>query len=131
MKMSRKSKGINAEREIVKLFAETGNWFACRVAGSGSSHFPSPDIIAGNKLRKLAIECKTSKDKNKYLTKDEVKQLKIFSDVFGAEPWVAVKFDKTVWMFMSLDDIEDAGNNYVVSKEKAEKEGFIFEEVIK
>jgi len=128
--MSKKSKGINAERELIKLFAETGKWFACRVAGSGSSRFPSPDIIAGNTLRKLAIECKTSGNKSKYLTKEEVKELKIFSELFGAEPWIAVRFDRTDWLFISIEDLKDTGNNYLVSLEMARNKGLLFEELI-
>ena len=46
--MSRKSKGINAERELIRLFEDTNKWSACRVAGSGSSRYPSPDIIAAS-----------------------------------------------------------------------------------
>ena len=61
-----KKKGINAERELIHMFwAE--KWAAIRVAGSGSSKYPSPDILAGNNLRKLAIECKAiSGIKNKF-----------------------------------------------------------------
>lgn len=129
--MSRKGKGINAERELIHKFWAKDGWSAVRVAGSGSMKYPSADILASNKLRKLAIECKTSREKSKYIPKEDVEQLRIFAELFGAEPWIAVKFDKTAWMFMSLDDIEDVGNNYVVSKEKAEKKGLIFEEVIK
>lgn len=46
--MSHKSKGINAEREIIHLFWSMPGWTACRVAGSGSMKYPSPDVIAGN-----------------------------------------------------------------------------------
>ena len=53
--MSRKSKGINAERSLIHKFW-AHNWAAIRVAGSGSSKYPSPDVLAGNNLRKLAIE---------------------------------------------------------------------------
>ena len=65
--MSRKSVGINAERELIHLFWSSG-WSAVRIAGSGSSHYPSPDLIASNIARKLAIEAKVTKDKiNAYL----------------------------------------------------------------
>ena len=129
--MSRKSKGINAEREVIKLFAETGNWFACRVAGSGSSRFPAPDIIAGNRLRKLALECKASRKKSKYLTKEEVSQLKEFSATFGAEPWVAIRFDRRDWLFLTVEDIQKTEKNYVITEEMAKNKGLSFEELIK
>ncbi len=128
--MSRKSKGINAERDLIHKFWAS-SWAAIRVAGSGSMKYPSCDVLATNKLRKLAIECKTSGDKNKYLTKDEVKQLKEFSSLFQAEPWIGVKFDRKEWMFLSLDDLKDTGNNLLVSIDIAEAKGLLFEELIK
>ncbi|MFH2028329.1 MAG: Holliday junction resolvase Hjc [Nanoarchaeota archaeon] len=129
--MSRKSKGINAERDLVHRFWKTGIWCAVRIAGSGSMRYPSADVLATNKLRKLAIECKTSADKNKYLSKEEVEQLKIFADIFNAEPWIAVKFDRKEWLFLSLDDLKDSGNNLLVSIEIAENKGLLFDELIK
>ena len=63
--MSRKSKGINAERELIHLFWKTNSWTAVRIAGSGSSKYPCPDILAANISRKIAIEAKSTKDKNK------------------------------------------------------------------
>lgn len=127
--MSRKSKGINAERELITLFWSKG-WASIRVAGSGSMRYPSADIIASNRLRRLAIECKSSKSKSKYLTKEEVEDLKTFAGLFGAEPWVAVRFDRTDWLFLVLEDLKDTGNNFLVSLELAKNKGLLFEEVI-
>tara|TARA_B100001971_G_scaffold200572_1_gene212320 strand:- start:682 stop:1071 length:390 start_codon:yes stop_codon:yes gene_type:complete len=129
--MSRKSKGINAERDLIHKFWAVKPWCAIRVAGSGSMKYPSSDIIATNKLRRLAIECKTSKDDSKYIPNEDIEQLKKFSDIFGAEPWIAVKFDRLDWLFLSLDDMENTGSNFLVSKEIAKKKGLLLEEVIK
>ncbi len=129
IKMSRKSKGINAERDLIHKFWGSG-WASLRIAGSGSMKYPSADILATNKLRRLAIECKTSIDKNKYLTKSEVEQLKEFADLFCAEPWIAVKFSRHDWLFLSLEDLKDTGNNFLVSLEIAEKKGLLFNELI-
>src|SRR3989344_2449060 len=109
--MSRKSKGINAERELIHMF-NNNDWMSIRVAGSGSSHYPSPDILAGNIKRKLAIECKSIKSKTKYLTNEEVEQLKLFSRLFGAEPWIGIRFNNEKWYFLSIDDIEITKKNY-------------------
>jgi len=127
--MSRKSKGINAERELVHMFWKTKEWSAVRVAGSGSSHFPCPDVLAGNKIRKLAIECKTVNAKSKYLTNDDINQLNEFADVFGAEPWIGVKF-KSEWFFLSMDDLKKTERGYAISKELAKNKGMIFEELV-
>jgi holliday junction resolvase len=128
--MSRKSKGINAERALIHMFWSI-RWAAIRVAGSGSSKYPSPDILVGNNIRKLAIECKASKDKKKYLTKEEIEHLKEFSDIFGAEPWIAIKFDKIAWHFITIEDLKETENNYLVSDEIIKNKGLLFEELIK
>ena len=126
--MSRKSKGINAERELIALFWETEKWAAHRIAGSGSSRFPSPDVLAGNGTRRLAIECKASKKPVKYLTKEEIQQLKIFAETFGAEPWIAVRFDK--WFFLNLEDLKETKKSYVIPLDIAQRKGLIFEELV-
>ncbi|MFC1768161.1 Holliday junction resolvase Hjc [Nanoarchaeota archaeon] len=128
--MSRKSKGINAERDILHKFWATGNWCAIRVAGSGSMKYPSPDVLASNKVRKLAIECKTCKDDKKYLSEEDIEQLRDFVDFFGGEPWIGVKFDHTDWYFLSIDDVEKSGKMYSISKEMAKNKGLLFEELI-
>jgi len=128
--MSRKSKGINAERELIHMF-NNNDWMSIRVAGSGSSHYPSPDILAGNIKRKLAIECKSIKSKTKYLTNEEVEQLKLFSRLFGAEPWIGIRFNNEKWYFLSIDDIEITKKNYYsISLDLAKKKGLLFEELI-
>ena len=127
--MSRKSKGINAERDLIHKFWGK-SWAAVRIAGSGSMKYPSSDILATNKIRKVAIECKTCGKNNKYMTKDEINQLKTFSDLFGSEPWIAIKFDRHEWLFISPDDLKNTGNNFLVSLDIAEKKGLLFEEFI-
>jgi Holliday junction resolvase len=129
--MSRKSKGINAERDLIHKFWATKEWSAVRIAGSGSMKYPSADILATNKLRKLAIECKTSKETSKYLTKDEVEQLKVFAKIFGAEPWIGVKFNREEWFFLNVEDLKCTGNNFLVSVDMARNKGLLFEELIK
>ena len=128
--MSRKSKGINAERELIHLFWKKG-WSACRIAGSGSARYPSPDIIAGNNVRKLAIECKVTKDVRQYFTGKEISELQEFSRVFGAEPWVGVKFNNVDWYFLTLEDIKDAGEGYSVNLQSAKRKGFLFDELVR
>ncbi|MCH8004165.1 MAG: Holliday junction resolvase [Nanoarchaeota archaeon] len=128
--MSLKSKGINAERELVHMFWSKG--FACiRIAGSGSNKYPSPDLLVGNKLRRLAIECKVTKDDKKYFEKKNIDALKKFSDIFGAEPWIAIKFKDHDWYFVSLEDMEETDKNYIINVDIAKKSGLLFEEIIR
>jgi Holliday junction resolvase len=128
--MNRKAKGSNAERELVRLFNESG-WGCIRIAGSGSSRYPSPDILAGNAIRRLAIECKVTKDQKKYFQNSEIEQLRAFSTNFGAESWVAVRFPGEQWYFLSLEDIQDTGKCWVVSLELAKRRGLTVKELMK
>jgi holliday junction resolvase Hjr len=128
--MSLKAKGTNAERELVHMFWKTGNWVAHRIAGSGSSHYPSPDIIASNKLRKVALECKATKSASVYIPKEEVEGLRAFALMFGAEAWICVRFDRKEWYFLSLDDLNSTEQSYCANIELATRKGLLFEEFI-
>ena len=75
--MSSKSKGTKAERELLHLFWAK-EWATIRSAGSGSMKYPGPDLIASNKARVLAIECKSTKKNKQYLEEYDIKQLKDF-----------------------------------------------------
>jgi len=127
--MSRKSKGINAERDLIHKFWKN-DWCAVRIAGSGSMKYPSADVLASNKLRKLAIECKVTKENKKYFLDIEIEQLKVFSYYFGAESWVAIKFGKEPWLFMNIEDIEKTKKGFVITLENARSKGLLFEEII-
>lgn len=128
--MSKKGKGIGAERELIHNFWKTKEWVAHRIAGSGSSKYPSPDIIASNNIRKLAIECKTSKERTVYIPKNEIHELQRFGRMFGAESWVAVKFLKTDWLFLNPEDLEETKANFSLKKDNAKIKGLLFEELV-
>ncbi|MBN2458222.1 Holliday junction resolvase [Candidatus Woesearchaeota archaeon] len=128
--MSLKQKGINTERQLVHMFWNTGRWAAHRIAGSGSSKYPSPDIIASNNLRRVAIEVKTTKSSSVYISKQEIEALVRFSSMFGAEPWVAVKFDRDDTYFMTLEDMDETCSSFSVSREKAKMKGLLFDELV-
>ena len=100
---SAKQKGSLGERNLVDQFWSVEGWCAHRIAGSGSSKYPSPDVIAGNGLRSIAIEAKVSAADVKYLTKEEIEALQSFASTFGAEPWVGVKFTKHPWFFFTIE----------------------------
>ncbi|MBU0472221.1 MAG: Holliday junction resolvase [Nanoarchaeota archaeon] len=126
----RKSKGSVAERDLIHKFWGA-SWAAVRVAGSGSTQFPSPDLLVGNNLRKLALEVKATKDKKKYFSKQEINDLKYFALKFGAEPWVVIKFDRENYYFLNIEDLEETPASFTASLELAKRRGFIFEELIK
>lgn len=127
--MSFKSKGINAERDLIHRFWSKGVP-AVRVAGSGSTRFPSPDIVAGTHKRKMAIEAKITKEHKKYFTKDAVEDLNEYCRLFGAEAWVAVKFKGSEWLFLRTGELNDAGGSYYTDLENAKRKGLLFEELV-
>ncbi len=129
--MSRKSKGINAERELIHMFWQTGEWTAVRIAGSGSSGYPSADVLAFNLKRKVAIEAKTTKYTSKYFTDEEIWQFKRFCSLFGAEEWLAIKFKSLPWYFIKTEKLARSGKNLVISAEEIKKLGVGFDEFIR
>jgi Holliday junction resolvase len=127
---NRKAKGAQGERELVKLFNESG-WSCVRIAGSGSSQYPAPDILAGNAMRRFAIECKVTKEQKKYFHHEEIEQLKEFSRKFGAEALIGVRFSGEQWYFFTVDELERTGNCWAVSREYAKMKGMTTEELLK
>lgn len=127
--MSVKEKGSKAERELLHLFWSK-KWAALRSAGSGSMRYPGPDLLAGNKTRRLAIECKSSKTNKIYLDEHDVQQLKDFSNMFDAKPLFAVRFARKDWLFLNIEDLEKTPKGYVIDLKVAELRGLSFLEII-
>ncbi|MBI1969373.1 Holliday junction resolvase [Candidatus Woesearchaeota archaeon] len=134
--MPAKIKGTGAERELYHALWQKG-FAVVRAAGSGSTSYPCPDLLVGNPLRKLAIECKVTKGVKQYLTGGEIQELQEFCKQFGAEPWIAVKFNKLSrqdglgWYLFTLEDLEKTeGENFVVSIPLAKRRGLRVEEVV-
>lgn len=128
--MNRKAKGINGERELIHLFWGAG-WAAFRCAGSGAIKYPVPDIIAGNNLRKIALEVKTIAADHQYFSVKEVDDLLFFGKTFGCESWLAIKFSRAEWYFVSPEDLEKKEKNYGISKTICERRGLRFDEVVR
>jgi len=127
--MNLKAKGTRGERELVKFFNEAG-WVCIRVAGSGSSRYPAPDLLAGNAIRRLAIECKVIGVEKKYFAQEEIDQLQTFARKFGAESWIGIRFPAEKWYFLMLEDLEKTGTNWAISVELAKRKGLRFEELL-
>ena len=128
--MGSKKKGTRAERELFDMLWCV-NFSTIRSAGSGSTPRPSPDLLASNGKRVLAIECKSSKKENIYLTKKEVDELNEFCNLFGAEPWVGVRFNNMEWFFLDLDNLKKTKKDYYcVNLDNIKKKGLNFDELI-
>jgi Holliday junction resolvase len=124
-----KAKGSNAERELVSKFWKEG-FASIRVAGSGSSRFPCPDVLASNGTRTIAIEAKATKKNIQYFRENQITELIEFSRNFGAEPILAVKFSSK-WTFFELFKLRQTPKgDYAISKKDVEELGLTFEELI-
>lgn len=121
--MSNKSKGSNAERELVKIFTEHG-WRAARVAGSGVNDDSPCDIIAGKIGRGgFCIEAKSSKSSRIYITKSQIEDFLKFSEMIGISPALAARFNRQGWFFILPSHLEDSGKYWVLSLKNAQTNG--------
>lgn len=120
--MSNKEKGSKAERELYDMFVANG-FRAVRVAGSGMMENTACDLIAGNIKSKYCIEAKSSKSPSKYISKDQIDQFIVFSEIFGLTPVVALRFNREGWFFIRPNQLKDSGKNWVITLEDAKKEG--------
>jgi len=128
--MANKNKGSNVERELIQMFHKSG-WAPLRVAGSGSAHTPTVDIIAGKKGRILAIECKSSIKNKIYISKEQISGLVEFGDTFGAEKWIGMRYNRKEWWFLKPGQLKNTGMNLSGSLTLASSVGITFEELIK
>ena len=130
-KINTKAKGTLAENEIVHKFWEN-NWVCVRVAGSGSSKYPAPDILASNGDRRIVMEIKIVNSYKKYFLKKQIDELNFFAEKFSSEPWVGICFRKSQWFFLpTCELLETKAENYLVDIIDMKKKGFDFFEMIR
>jgi len=120
---SNKAKGSRVERELLRLFTEQG-WRAARVAGSGVNDDSPCDLIAGKHGRKgFAVEVKSSKKTIIYITKAQIEDFLIFSQMMGLKPAVAARFNREGWLFIDPKYMRDTGNNWAIDLTLAQEKG--------
>ena len=127
--MGNKEKGANVERELLNLFVEN-NWRAVRVAGSGLNSESPCDLIAGKfGKRKFCIEVKSSKKPYRYISKKQLEDFLVFSNIIGLEPLLAVRFNREGWFFLKPENLEDSGKFWKINLESARKSGKRFGQI--
>lgn len=124
-------KGSSEERDLVHRLWEK-NFAAMRAPASGSAtKNPLPDIIAGNGKTYLAIEVKTTSKEKIYIDSVQIDALCEFSEIFGAIPYIGVKFKYTKWLFLNPDDVERTkSNNFKIEKNFALEKALEIDEII-
>lgn len=124
-------KGSAEERDLVhKLWDK--NFAAMRApASGGATKKPLPDVIAGNGDKYLAIEVKTTTKDKIYVDFPQIDALKEFAQIFGAEPYLAIKFKYTKWLFLKPEIMERTkNNNYKIEKNYSLEHGLELDEII-
>jgi len=117
-----KSKGSKVERELYQMFIDNC-YRAVRVAGSGMAENTACDLIAGKKGKKYCIEAKSSKSSVKYISKEQIEEFMIFSEIFGLNPVIALRFNREGWLFIHPRQLRDTGKNWAISLEEAKAKG--------
>jgi len=127
--MKNKQKGSNAEREL--LFALFNKGFAVsRVAGSGSSQLPTPDVLAFKSGKALAIECKTKKGEYLNIRDEQVEELLLWEKLSGLNAYIAWRLGKDKWYFIGLNGLKKTKKAYSIKKTEIFENGLIFDKFI-
>ena len=126
--MGNKQKGAKTERELLKMLSQN-NFRAARVAGSGIADESPCDLIVGNRKKKYCIECKSSKSKKKYLSKEQIEDFLIFSEMIGMKPLIAIRFNHEGWFFLDPKYIEKTKTALAISLNLVKKKGRRFGQV--
>jgi Holliday junction resolvase len=121
--VSNKRRGCNYERQLVDLLHQVG-FAAVRVAGSGSKPLPAPDVVACRGGKILAIECKTTRKNQVYISDAQIGDLRAYAKTAGAQPLLAVKFVQQQWAFLKPSRMPRTnGTTVVVSRDYVAKRG--------
>jgi len=120
-------KGVEYERLLARRLSKLG-FAVVRAPSSGSgTKMDRPDIIAGRRGLIVAIDVKTTSRERLYVKGENIEQLIRFSEMFGAIPYIAVKFkgsDKD-WLLISPQQLKkkDSSKMYSISLEEASRIG--------
>jgi len=121
--MSNYTKGAKGEREVLDLFDGWG-FVGLRAPSSGSTtERELPDVLIGNNGYVLAIEVKRPGGDYLYLEEEEVEDLMYFSEMFGAEHYIGVRFDygRDWFFFREWDMHQTDSGRYRIKKENVNK----------
>jgi len=128
-------RGAQEERELAKMLMEDG-FATMRAPASGSkATYPLPDLVAGNSSTDLhyAFQVKTTKRRRIYIPKESIDQLVEFSQRFGCQPIVALKFKRTrrPWVFLRPNQLKNTPSlNYKITFIEALEKGMDFKTLI-
>jgi len=122
-KNSKYRKGAKFEWELKGMLEREG--FA--VVRSAGSH--GVDLIAGRRGEIYAFECKSTSKESLYISRDNILKLLIFSERFGARPYIAVKIKRDV-LFVDPYLLKLEGRSCLIDYHKISPIALSFKELI-
>jgi len=112
-----KKKGTRFERELIHKLWENGFAAIRSPASGGSTNYPMPDIIAGNGKKYLAIEVKMRAKLPLYIDEQQIKDLAMFSNLFGADAVIGLKLPRQDWRFFEIKQLKRTEKGYKIDSE--------------
>ncbi|MHA1304293.1 MAG: Holliday junction resolvase Hjc [Candidatus Heimdallarchaeaceae archaeon] len=132
-----KKRATDYERDLGDKFWNSGFAVMRAPSSSGTSKYPRPDLLVGSleKGKILALELKTARQDTFYVSKDQINGLIEFSRIFGAKPYLVVKYvgKRMGYRFLSVpnDLKESSGKSYRIAIQDVKEKGKEFEEMVK
>ena len=59
----------------------------------------------------------------KYISKKQIEEFVVFSEIFKLKPVIALRFNRVGWLFVKPKDLKDSGKNFSITLKQAEKKG--------
>ena len=118
--MAQYRKGANAERELTHKLYDMG-FSVVRIAGSGGTSLPSPDILALSPKKKLAIECKAWAKQNLSIPDRQMLELEEWATKAGVDFFIAWKVPHKGWYFLPKNLFKKTSKAYTISLKNAMK----------
>ncbi len=119
------NKGAAAERELIHKLYNSG-FSVARVAGSGSSTLPCPDLLAFNSKKKLAFESKAHNSNYLNISHEQIDSMQEWADNAKIDFFVGWKIPRQGWLFLKKSDFKKNKKNYSISLIQAKKKGLSF-----
>ncbi|MFH1256046.1 MAG: Holliday junction resolvase Hjc [Candidatus Diapherotrites archaeon] len=120
--MAHYAKGANAERELIHLFFDRG-FAVVRIAGSGKTALPAPDLLALSKTKKMAFECKAWNSKHLAIPLLQMEELIGWCEKADIDAFVAWKVPRKGWLFLKPEFFKKTAKNYMISLKEAFHKG--------
>jgi len=117
-------KGRMFEWELKEMLEREG--FA--VVRSAGSH--EVDLIAGRRGKIYTFECKSTSKESLYIPRDNILKLLLFSERFGARPYIAVKIKRDI-LFIDPYLLKLEKRSYLVEYSRISSIALSFKELIR